>query len=293
MINAPTIKPALNAVPANELTIIALAAVIGTYEDDNGNERPEFTVDVLDQAAFDRWSSTSNKDLLASDGMKCECCGQHLKYACLVAHAPSCSFYLVGRSCAARIDSLSRYQGAIEGASIRLIERIKCDARESAWRAANPNAVPALEWARTGINRTAQDIASKLRSYGLSERQTAFLVSLHARDTAARAAATGSASAGRQEITGEVISVKIVCHDDGRRWGSKTYTAKVLIKLATGVKLYGNAPSDCVVWNGETCQHTATVAAGQKVKFVATVEPSDRDPLFGFWKRPSKWSVVS
>ena len=39
-------------------------------------------------------------------------------------------------------------------------------------------------------------------------------------------------------------------------------------------------------------QPDCTLKKGDKVSFTATFEQSNNDKLFGFWKRPTKWSVA-
>ena len=135
---------------------------------------------------------------------------------------------------------------------------------------------------------TVLDILGNLRRWGkLSEKQIAFVERLH---TEALAKVKDKAkeikkaqklidsgvklTEGRQEIEGTIQSVKLVENDFGSAY-------KAVIVLDSGLKVYGTVPGNAL---GD---------AGDKVKFVGTVTPSDRDPLFGFYKRPSKWVNLS
>src|SRR5262245_19271077 len=125
------------------------------------------------------------------------------------------------------------------------------------------------------------DMVGKLVRFGSwSEKQVEFAKKLlkqiderPARE-AAKAAEDAAAApvpetTGRVLVEGEVLTVKYV----ETRFGS---TKKMLVKHATGYKLWGTVPSGLKF----------DVERGMNVKFVATVEPSDRDPKFGFFSRP-------
>ena len=126
-----------------------------------------------------------------------------------------------------------------------------------------------------------RDIVAKLIQYGsLSDKQFGFVRNLIRRiDTraerlAARAAEQEAAAplpaAGRVVIEGEVISTKVVDTDFG------TFT-KMLVRHVTGWKVWGTVPAAL-----------AGVQKGEKVRFTATLAPSNDDPKFGFFSRPSK-----
>lgn len=74
---------------------------------------------------------------------------------------------------------------------------------------------------------------------------------------------------GRQEITGVVLSLKEKYTD----WGC---VLKMLVQDDRGFRVWGTVPDSlgCV--------------RGDRVKFVGTVQQSDNDTRFGFFKRPAK-----
>jgi hypothetical protein len=257
----------IKVLPIKDLSVAAV--IYQCDEDEEG--RAVYEYEIYDQAAFDR-------AVIPTDGCRCDCCGQQLKYACIVEHKPTTEIYYVGRQCANKIDFLRGQSSTIENASVAMAERALCNAREKEFRRDHPEAIPALDWARTGINRCAQDIASKLRSYGLSDKQIEFLVKLHEDDKAKRASATGTCPTGKQEVTGTILNVKKVPNEYSRYGGT---IDKVLVDLGNGAKVYGNGPSN---------EHPEK---GQIVKFSASFEPSQKDNLFGFWKRPTKWTVLN
>lgn len=79
--------------------------------------------------------------------------------------------------------------------------------------------------------------------------------------------------AGRVAVTGEVLTIKPVESE----WGT---TLKAVIRGA-GWRVYGTLPS------GLTGAHR-----GDVVEFTATVNPSDDDDSFGFYRRPTKARFV-
>jgi hypothetical protein len=135
---------------------------------------------------------------------------------------------------------------------------------------------------------TCEDIVGKLDKYGfVSEKQISFAVDLFnklqsgiARDAELiqerqQLISSGvTAPSGKQTITGAILGFKEVENE----WGHST---KVIIQLDSGAKVYGTLPS-----KGGNAQ------AGDKVSFCATFTVSDKDTLFGFFSRPSKWQTL-
>jgi hypothetical protein len=79
---------------------------------------------------------------------------------------------------------------------------------------------------------------------------------------------------GRYEVTGIVAGIK----ESASQWGS---SVKAIVK--DGLRTYYVTIPRGVEAEG---------LRGRAVSFTATIERSDRDPLFGFASRPSKWLVV-
>lgn len=173
--------------------------------------------------------------------------------------------------------------------------------------------------------RTLCDIVEKLVRYGsLSEKQIDFLRTLvdkidhkaereaeHEAKIAAERETAADCPNGRVEINGEVLMTKYVESMYGE-------TLKMLVKDNRGFKVWGTVPSALLLFDIEGKQKLANeteaefcrknghevgcdehgwfvkstwqrgLEKGDKVSFVATVTPSDRDAKFGFFKRPSK-----
>ncbi len=134
---------------------------------------------------------------------------------------------------------------------------------------------------------TCEDICEKLDKYGsVSERQIAFAVDLFnklqagiardqkwAEERQELVSKGVAAPVGKQTVTGTIVGFKEV-HNE---WG---YATKVIVKLADGSTVYGTLPS-----TGSGAEK------GDVVSFCATFSQSDRDVLFGFYSRPSKWTI--
>ena len=80
---------------------------------------------------------------------------------------------------------------------------------------------------------------------------------------------------GRVEVTGTVISTRTVYGDYGTQY-------KALIEDDRGFRLWGNLPS--AIYSAEK---------GERVTFVAALNPSQDDQTFGFWKRPTKAEFIN
>lgn len=123
---------------------------------------------------------------------------------------------------------------------------------------------------------TISDIVSKLVKYGsISDKQVAFIEKLLAkipqREIVAAQRETEKAAAadcptGRVEIKGTVLGLKVVETDFGT-------STKILVQAETGYKVWGSRFDN--------------VEKGAAVHFVASVQPSNDDPKFGFFKRPT------
>lgn len=267
-----------------DIKIIAVSEVIDV--DDDG--RPSVSLNILDQKEWDA-SNIDEEDL---DADKCGCCGQRIKYSAIAKHIPTSKVIPIGKICASKIENLKRYGHLIDNASVALSQKILCNHREQEFRKLHPEAIEALDWAKTGLNRVASDLLEKLRRYGsLSDKQVSFLIGIHQRDLANRASATATAPTGRASVEGTILSVK-TSQAQGK-YGKFKFA--VLVDIGGGVKVWGKA-------KGEWSHHAILGATpigdapfqkkGDKVKFTATFEPSQKDPLFGFFKRPSKWEIV-
>ena len=91
----------------------------------------------------------------------------------------------------------------------------------------------------------------------------------------ARDAAKRSVPVGRVVIEGVILSTKPQESAYGTTW-------KMLVE-GDGWKVWGSIPSEIF----------QPAEKGVRVRFTATVEPSQDDPSFGFYKRPTKAEIVA
>jgi hypothetical protein len=130
------------------------------------------------------------------------------------------------------------------------------------WGAPHPNAVPKLK----------EILAERLKSN--EERQ--------AKWAAERANATPW-TAGRQVVEGTIISIKEVEAFRQPRYSSYVaYDYKWIVKTDDGRRVYVTAPSAI-----------SAAEKGARVRFTATIEVSNDDPLFAFGKRPAKPEIIT
>jgi len=86
---------------------------------------------------------------------------------------------------------------------------------------------------------------------------------------------------GKQTVKGTIKSIKWVDSDFGGAY-------KTLVELDNGTRVYGTLPSNQISESYETSQGWIAFAAEKddKVEITATFEVSQKDILFGFFKRP-------
>ena len=137
--------------------------------------------------------------------------------------------------------------------------------------------------------RTIRDIVSKVVRFGnISDKAAAFVASLLKKienraailaQRAAEAEAAAPVPSGRVIVTGRVLAIRTQERQNTYHYGDDGVDTKVLIQALTGFKVWGN--------------RFMNVDKGDLVTFTATITPSDNDPKFGFFARPSKGFFVS
>lgn len=235
-------------------------------------------------------------------GGNCMVCGNvFATYTVLFYHRPSNVYVRLGQDCAMKLQmsddgAYNRFTAAIRDAREAQAGKRKAEVTLSdlglttAWTLYNDQ----NDRTFTGDTFIVRDMVSKLVRYGsLSEKQVSFLRVLLDRiarrpqieaQRAAEAAAAPAWVAGRQVVTGEIVSAK---------WGEPfaRYSAaplKALIKLADGRKLWTTLPTAFY----DTQTDCATWARGKSITINVTVQPKDGDHSFAFGKRPVLQSPV-
>lgn len=132
------------------------------------------------------------------------------------------------------------------------------------------------------------DVAMKVNRYNdISEKQAAAIVKARqdaleriAQREQERANATPCPE-GRMVVEGTVVSLKW----KDSQWGG---ALKLTVKTDAGWLAWGTCPS--ALLHSDTADDG--LKAGDRVQFTATVTPSDEDPIFGFFKRPTKATIL-
>lgn len=276
-------------------------------------------------AEFALWQERGSVDT----NCRCALCGKLLKYNCVVQHVPTGEFYNIGRDCLEAIECLKGANKWLAFKHEKLAEwvaagkkahkaRLAGDVREAEFAASSPAHHAALQYAREFDNNhplwhkvswqitTLRDIRGRLRKYGsISDKTGDLVLRLHSEavesiascqsEIAAREQALASgvrAPEGKQTITGTVLGTKFVDSDFGGSW-------KAIIDLGNGTRVYGTIPGAELgvtyvsgrLDDGRACQiHISRIEKGDTVTFSATFEVSQKDSLFGFYKRPTKWT---
>lgn len=288
----------LKGVTLTDLSITAIASVVGEYENpETGSISAEVEMEVIDEAAWEKF------DAPKSEAHRCALCGHKLKISCAVTHKTTGHGYWIGRDCASTIESLKRFGDVVKGATVALAQRIACDKREADFLAANPDAISIIAWAKLPrAPRIARDMLEKMRRFGsISDKQIALLEKIRYQDEQRRATATAKVTTGRQVIKGTVMKVTVSADD----FTPNKMIAKVIVDCGNGTRLMGNLPEYMTVvplirsrvpeyLRKDGCEASTheVIKKGDVIELTASVNPSKNDELFGFWKRPAKFSIL-
>jgi len=240
-------------------------------------------------------------------GGVCQVCGNaNAVWTILFYHAKSNSYIRVGQDCARKLEMSSpdgaEFRRSVENALEARAGKAKAQAvlAEAGLSAAWDIYLAAGQWRIdeqkrfdvTGVSSprnlgpqyeelTIEDIVGKLIRYGsVSEAQKGFIQKLlgkidgraaFAAQREAENAAAKPAVAGRQKLIGTVIGMKVV-ERPTYHYGDSGEQTKLLIQTEDGWKTYGN--------------RFENLEKGEKVEFTATIEVSEKDPKFSFYKRP-------
>lgn len=233
-------------------------------------------------------------------GGVCHVCGSvNAIYTVRFYHRPTNTYISVGQDCAQKLDR-GASEGQISAFRRNVQNYLEARAGKNKARLMLADAGLAECWnlylaeydtLLTDVNgvrdvpyeeRTIRDIVGGLVRYGsLSEKQIDFLRKLWNQivnrakiegDRKAECESAQDCPEGRQTITGTVLSVKTVETSYGD-------CEKSLIRDDRGFKVYGSV--------------TAGWGKGDRVTFTATIQPSQDDKKFGFYKRPTKAKILT
>ena len=129
------------------------------------------------------------------------------------------------------------------------------------------------------IGGFAADVIDKYKNYGsISDKAAEAIINVYktrSEDEKLRAKAGNfPEKAERMELSGKVLSVKE--YEGGHYYNPVVY--KITMKLEDGRMVFGSAPGSL----------DRLPRRGEKIRFMAAVEASRKDPKFGIFKRPTK-----
>lgn len=235
-------------------------------------------------------------NMLLADGYKfggvygdgqCSHCGQHIRYTAVLKHIPTKTLIRVGEQCLDNRFALAteEFQALRKAAKLNR-DRIKLSDRRAAWYAINPDreiamgfCVASVSAGDYGYEGMRYNFVHNVNRYGeTSDRFVqAIMRDMVRTDAREEKRAAEKAQAvpvpvieGRTSVSGEVVSVKWQENDFGGR-------EVMTVRDDRGFLLWGSVPSSL---DG--------IEKGERVSFMATIQRSDRDETFGFFKRPSK-----
>jgi hypothetical protein len=314
-INTVKIQNHIREIPTENLKLVAIAWVDVQGDDDCGySSICRHDAYPGSEVEYRKWCEVQSVDT----NWSCSICGHSLKYNCVVQDTSTELFYDIGRDCCQNLQVLKSSLGWLDSKQANAAKCVAAgkkaqnarragDVREEEFAIAKPEIGAAFTYAKSFPNNhalwhkvswhitTLRDLRSKVRQYGsLSEKQEAFALDLHkqavekldasANEVAIREAAIAAglrAPEGKHTVKGVIKSVKWVDSDFGGAF-------KTLVELENGTRVYGTLPSDqhenSAHINGAWVTNKAEV--GDKVEITATFEVSQKDTLFGFYKRP-------
>ena len=226
------------------------------------------------------------------NAFQCSHCGAHLNYYAILKHVPSHTLIHVGETCLDnRFELASAEFHKLRKAAQLDRQAQKIKAARVAWLAEDADRQVAFDWANErvlagdyGYDGFRHSFVSKVNRYGstsdkfvaaiLRDRQRFDEREVRKAEWAAQKAQAQDVPQGAAHVRGEVVSVKV--HDGP--YGSRLV---MTVRDERGFAVWGSVPAAI-----------DNVARGDVVEFDATLSVSDKDPKFGFFKRPRKAVLI-
>jgi hypothetical protein len=228
---------------------------------------------------------------------QCAHCGHHLRHIVIFTHVPTGDLVAIGQDCAFTRMGLSDRQFKGYMRRVNAARKIaKAEGKGAAWRKANPmivNFFASPEWTdwKFYCKSFLVSLSYDLKNLGaLTDNQTdaAIKAITNGRVHEAKAtqrdaerdadkAAAADCPEGRVTVTGEIIKL-----DSKPGFAYNTTRWVMTVKDDGGFLVWGTVPSALM-----ECDK------GDRVTFSAAVSPSDSDPKFGFYKKPTKAEALT
>lgn len=211
----------------------------------------------------------------------CDICGAWFRHGDVWRHRQTGEHITLGHTCADKFDMAadrSEWKN-LRGAAINRAKR-RAELRRTV-RELREQLRGDRELARALRcgHHIVRDMVNRALRYGtLSPKQAELAKKLAREEAAPRAPELPAMDVpeGRQELTGTLVSVQ---------WREGYYGGAL-----KGLLVVEREGYQFKVWG--TIPGSADPKRGDRVTFTATVERSQDDPAFGFWKRPTKFQVV-
>jgi len=234
-------------------------------------------------------TSVATRKLLVEEGWKegnfhnrytCDHCGAHFTYGCAYRHLPTGVVVAVGWTCSEERFGLDSRRDFDQ----KYLRDAAAERRRSEGLAARAaeflDSVPGLRTALEVKHAVLANLNSSLHRYGsLTSAQVDLALRLaaeaKAREEAPKVVPTTPYPTGRQTVTARVVSTKSVDGIYGTQF-------KMLVELPTGHRAFGTVPASL-----------DRTEKGTEVQFAAEFTPSQKDPAFGFFNRPTKARVLT
>lgn len=216
-------------------------------------------------------------------GDTCDHCGARLRYVAVMKHLPTKTLIKVGETCLDnRFELATPMFHALRKAAKLNRERTKLSEKRDAFLSIPENR-EAFEFCDErvsagdyGFEGFYHNFVHKVNRYGdTSEKFVAAILRAKARDAeyaakrAFEALTDSPVVEGTVQITGKVLSTKFQQNAYGGR-------LVMTVRDDRGFKVWGSVPSGLAIEKDD------------RLTFLASVEKSDRDETFGFFKRPRK-----
>ncbi len=217
----------------------------------------------------------------------CDICGAHYIHGDLWRHTPTGELVTLGHTCAEKYSLLADQDDYRCQRASFMLKALRKEERRAGAQAARQQIreTPGLARALRCKHYITRDLVAKLMKWGtLSPAQVALALKLEReadertrQETAEAAEIKAPAPEGRLAVTGTVLGCKV----KESMYGP---TLKMLVKVETEAgswKCWGTVPSAL-----------DEELKGRRVTFTAAFKPSDDDPSFAFFSRPTKASLV-
>lgn len=209
------------------------------------------------------------------DTSRCDSCGARFFYGSVLEHAPTGEAVVVGWECADKVFGFPSRM-AYEVAQLRR------QTKRAAEVADFLDSHEGLEVALAAEHPISRDLADKLQKYGsLSEKQVALAMKIAAEVEERIARKEREAAEARPVVAGRAVELRGVVLGARVEEGDFGDTLKMLFRDDRGFKAWGTCPA--AARGGEV--------KGLRLSFVADVEASQKDPCFGFFRRPRKVQI--